>query len=205
MNKWLMTASISLVFTMSGVQAAGNAEQGKAKAMACGACHGADGNSPANGVPIAAKLAGQHAKYIEKQLHDFKASARKNAIMNGMAAPLSDQDMADIAAYFSSQTRKGGMAAADQVALGQKIYRAGNKATGVAACMACHGPTGSGNPEANFPSLSGQHAAYVAKALKDFRTGTRTNDPNQMMQGVAAHLSDAEITAVAQYVQGLSK
>ena len=123
--------------------------------------------------------------------------------MTGMAAPLNDQDIEDLAAYFGSQTRKGGATEEDKVALGEKLYRAGNTETGVAACMACHGPTGSGNPPANFPSLAGQHASYVEKALKDFRSGARANDLNKMMGGVTERMTDAEIAAVAQYVQGL--
>ena len=201
MNKWLITASIALALSVAGVQAAGNAEAGKTKSAACAACHGPDGNSPIN--PVWPKLAGQHPGYIEKQLSDFKSGNRKDPTMSGMAAPLSEEDMADLAAYFSSQTKQGGAAAPDQVAAGEKLYRAGNADTGVAACMACHGPAGSGNPAANFPALSGQHASYVEKALKDFRAGTRTNDPNNMMQGVAERMTDAEVAAVAQYIQGL--
>ncbi len=203
MNKWLVTASIVLALSVSGIQAAGNADAGKTKSVACMACHGPDGNSPVN--PIWPKLAGQHPKYIEKQLKDFKSGARTDATMIGMVAPLNEQDMADLAAYFASQAKKGGSAAADQMKAGEKIYRAGNSTTGVAACMACHGPAGSGNPQANFPALAGQHAPYVEKALKDFRDGARTNDANSMMQGVVARMSNAEMTAVAQYIQGLGK
>jgi cytochrome c553 len=169
------------------------------------ACHGPDGNSPTPSGPAATwpKLAGQHANYLAKQMADFKGGARQDAIMLGMVAALSEQDMADLAAYFSSQTQSSGTAAADKVALGEKIYRAGNAATGVSACMACHGPTGIGNPGANFPRVSGQHAAYLEKALKDFRSGTRTNDNARMMQGVVARMTDEEIAAVSQYIQGL--
>jgi cytochrome c553 len=203
MNKWLITASIALALSVAGVQAAGNAEAGKTKSAACAACHGPDGNSPIN--PVWPKLAGQHPGYLEKQLMDFKSGNRNDPTMSGMAAPLSEEDMADLAAYFSSQTNQGGAAAPDLVAAGEKLYRAGNTATGVAACMACHGPTGSGNPAANFPALAGQHADYVEKSLKDFRAGTRNNDLNNMMQGVAERMTDAEVAAVAQYIQGLSQ
>ena len=201
MNKWLVTASIALAFAVSGVQAAGNADEGKKQSAVCAGCHGPDGNSGIN--PVWPKLAGQHPAYIEKQLKDFKSGARKNDLMSPMAAPLTDQAMADLAAYFSSQTRNIGAAAADQVKAGEKIYRAGNADTGVAACMACHGPTGAGNPLAVFPSLSGQNAAYVEKTLKDFRSGARSNDTAGMMQGVVQRMTDAEIAAVAQYIQGL--
>lgn len=203
MNKWLVTAFIALIFSFSGAQAAGNAEQGKSISAVCGGCHGVDGNSGIN--PLWPKLAGQHPKYIEKQLKNFYDKDRSDPLMSPMAASLSEQDRADLAAYFSSQTRKGGVAAADQVNAGEKIYRAGNLETGVAACMACHGPTGSGNSAANFPSLAGQNAAYVEKALKDFRAGARANDLNKMMQGVTERMSDKEIAAVAQYVQGLGQ
>jgi cytochrome c553 len=200
MNKWLVSVSIVLAMVVSNAQAAGDAAAGKAKSGTCLACHGADGNS-ANAVWP--KLAGQHPSYIKKQLQEFKAGARKNDLMSPMAMPLSDQDMDDLAAYFSSQTQSPGAAAADQVELGTKIYRAGNVATNVAACMACHGPSGNGNPGAKFPRISGQHAAYIEKTLKDFRSGDRANDNAKMMQNVVSRMTDKEIAAVAQYLQGL--
>ncbi len=200
MNKWLVSVSIVLAMTAGAVQAAGDAAAGKTKSVVCLACHGPDGNSPN---PTWPKLAGQHPSYIKKQLGDFKAGARKDNLMSPMALPLSAQDVEDLAAYFSSQKRAPGTAAADKVAMGEKMYRAGNAATGVAACMACHGPTGIGNPGALFPRISGQHATYLEKALKDFRSGTRTNDTGNMMQGVVARMTDTEIAAVAQYIQGL--
>jgi len=201
MNKWLVSISIVLALGAAGVQAAGDAAAGKAKSAVCMACHGADGNSPAN--PVWPKLAGQHPSYLIKQLSELKSGARKDQTMSPMAAPLSDQDAQDLAAYFSSQTQQPGTAAADKVAQGEHIYRAGNKASGVAACMACHGPTGIGNAPAKFPRIGGQHAPYVEKALKDFRSGVRSNDLNGMMRDVTAKMSDDEIAAVAQYVQGL--
>jgi cytochrome c553 len=203
MKKWLVTASIALAFTVNFVQAAGNADEGKNKSAVCAGCHGADGNSGIN--PLWPKLAGQHPQYIEKQLKDFKAGNRSDPLMSPMALPLSEQDMADLAAYFSSQSKTIGVAAADVVAAGEQIYRAGNAKTGVAACMACHGPAGSGNPLANFPALNGQNAEYLVKALKDFRAATRANDNAKMMQGVVARMTDQEMEAVAQYIQGLSK
>jgi cytochrome c553 len=204
MNKWLVTASIALAFTTSFAQAAGNAEQGKTKSAVCAGCHGADGNSGLN--PLWPKLAGQHPQYIEKQLKDIKkGEKRTDPLMSPMAQPLSEQDMADLAAYFSSQTKKIGTADPKLVKQGEQIYRAGNADTGVVACMACHGPTGAGNPLALFPALNGQNAAYVEKALKDFRAGNRTNDNAGMMQGVVARMTDDEIAAVAQYIQGLHR
>ncbi|MCG8016970.1 MAG: cytochrome c4 [Candidatus Thiodiazotropha sp. 'RUGA'] len=203
MNKWLVTATLALSFTVGLAQAAGNAEEGKNKSATCAGCHGAEGNSPLN--PVWPKIAGQHPAYIAKQIKDFKANKRSDPMMTPMAMPLSDQDIADLAAYYSSQTVKTGVAAADKVEAGERLYRAGNADTGVAACMACHGPSGAGNPQANFPAIAGQHAAYVEKALKDFRAGNRTNDASKMMQGVVERMTDAEIAEVAQYIQGLSR
>lgn len=199
MNKWLVSVSLVLGLAANGLQAA-DVAAGKAKSATCMACHGPDGNSPN---PIWPKLAEQHPAYLKKQLQDFKSGNRKNDMMAPMAAPLTDEDMDNLAAYFSSQSQKGGTAAADKVAVGEKLYRAGNGTTGVAACMACHGPAGAGNPSANFPRVAGQHAAYLEKTLKDFRSGGRINDTSQMMQGVVARMTDAEIAAVAQYIQGL--
>ncbi|MBF0219714.1 MAG: cytochrome c4 [Gammaproteobacteria bacterium] len=181
-------------------QAAGDAAAGAQKTMVCMACHMQDGNSM---VPTFPKLAGQHAEYISKQLHEFKSQVRVEATMNPMAAPLSDEDIADIAAHFASQKPAIGSANPDLVASGSKLYKAGNAATGVAACMACHGPNGSGNPGAKFPALAGQHADYVKKALTEFRSGVRSNDPQGMMRVVTERMSDAEIEAVASYIQGL--
>ncbi len=123
--------------------------------------------------------------------------------MAGQVAALSSQDMADLGAFFATQKTSPAGADESQVKLGEKVFRAGNKATGVSACMACHGPTGSGNPAAKFPSLKGQHAAYTEKALKDFKNGVRTNDAGKMMQNVTALMTDKEIKAVAAYIQGL--
>ncbi len=182
------------------VGAAGDAEAGKARAAVCAGCHGADGNSVNPDWP---KLASQHPQYIAKQLADFKGGARKDPTMAPQAAGLSEKDMADLAAFFASQTIKPGKANEEKVELGEAVYRGGNKSTGVAACIGCHGPSGKGNPEAKFPSLSGQHAKYIAKQLRAFRTGTRANDAGKMMRNVAIHMTDAEIDAVAEYVQGL--
>lgn len=199
MNKWLVSVSLVLGLAANGLQAA-DVAAGKAKSATCMACHGPDGNSPN---PIWPKLAEQHPAYLKKQLLDFKSGNRKNDMMAPMAAPLTDEDIDNLSAYFASQSQKGGVAAADKVVVGEKLYRAGNGATGVAACMACHGPAGAGNPSANFPRVAGQHAAYLEKTLKDFRSGDRNNDTSKMMQGVVARMTDAEIAAVAQYIQGL--
>lgn len=200
------TALLSLVVSLLAVgvvgpaQAEGDAAAGKAKAQACFACHGVNGHSS---TPTFPSLAGQHASYIAKQLADFKSGKRQNALMAGQVAALSPQDMEDLAAFFAAQKPSRGGADETQVEAGQKVYRGGNKESGVSACMACHSPTGAGNPPARFPLLSGQHAAYTAAQLKAFRSGERANDPGQMMRNIAAKMSDKEIEAVAAYVQGL--
>jgi cytochrome c553 len=193
-------AAIAAFASFGSVHAAGNAADGKAKSATCAACHGADGNSMVADNP---KLAGQHADYLLKQLMEFKNSKRKNPIMSGQVAGLSEQDMADLAAYFASQSVKVGSADKKLVALGKKIYRAGNAASGVSACIGCHGPTGTGNPAAKFPSLSGQHAKYIETQLKAFRNGTRNNDAGSMMRNIAEKMTDAEMKAVASYIAGL--
>lgn len=178
----------------------GDKAAGEAKSATCVGCHGVGGNSA---IAINPKLAGQHADYIYKQLTEFKSKKRDNAIMYGMVAALSDQDMLDLAAYYASQPVSPGSASEDSVALGSRIYRAGNAETGVPACMGCHGPNGAGNPAAKFPRLSGQHAVYTVSQLKAYQNGTRANDMAEMMRTIAAKLTDKEIDAVAQYVAGL--
>lgn len=201
MKKLLTSFVLISLAALGSAHAAGDAAAGKAKSASCAACHGPDGNSPTPAFP---RIAGQHAGYLVKQLQDYKSGDRVNATMNGMAAALSDQDMADLAAYFASQAPTIGTADPAQVELGETIYRAGNQATGVAACSACHGPAGAGNPMANFPSLQGQYADYTVLQLNHFRAGERANDAGAMMRGVADKMTDAEIQAVAQYIQGLN-
>ncbi len=164
----------------------------------CVACHAQDGNSV---ISLNPKLAGQHPEYIEKQLTEFKSGKRANAIMSGMAAGLSPEDMKNLAAYFSSQKLSLGTAKTNGVgSLGEKIYRGGIAATNVPACAACHGPTGAGLPK-QFPRMGGQHADYLTTQLKNFRTGERANAP--MMTTIATKMTDAEMAAVADYMQGL--
>lgn len=166
----------------------------------CAACHNADGNSIITTNP---RLAGQHPEYITKQLTQFKSGERKNPVMSGMAATLSPDDMVKLGQYFGSQKAKGGNAKENGPgSLGEKIYKGGIAANGVAACAACHGPTGAGIP-VQFPRIGGQHADYVMAQLKAFRAGERANDPAKVMRMIAAKLSDQEIAAVADYVQGL--
>jgi cytochrome c553 len=191
---------LTMSIAVSAWAEGGNAEAGKTKSATCAACHGADGNSTNPEWP---KLAGQHPGYILKQLTNFKEDARVNATMSPMAKPLSPEDMADLAAYFSSQVKKLGEADQTKVALGEQVYKGGNNATGVAACAACHGPTGAGNPAANFPSLNGQQTTYIKNQLNAFRKGGRANDAGKMMRNIAAKMTDAEIDSVAEYITGL--
>ncbi|EIJ42681.1 cytochrome c553 [Beggiatoa alba B18LD] len=184
----------------------GNAEAGKAKATTvCVACHGADGNS-AN--PEWPSLASQHANYTTQQLHDFKAGVRDNALMTPQAMALSEQEIADLSAYFASQTKKPNAAANEELALkGEKIYRGGNQSTGLPACIGCHGPKGSGNGAAKYPALSGQHTKYVQKQLEDYKSGARGSKSDQstklMMRQIAQKMSTEEIAALAEYIAGL--
>lgn len=186
---------------VSAEELVGDPEAGKAASAVCAACHGSDGKALQAEYP---NLAGQNAKYIAKQLADYKSDARVNAIMKGMVAALSEQNMADLAAYFAALPAVAGVSNDDEsLTLGKNIYRGGITAANVAACIGCHGPTGNGNPAAAYPALSGQNASYVINALNSFRSGQRANDPNSMMRGIAHRLSDTEIAAVANYVQGL--
>jgi cytochrome c553 len=171
----------------------------------CAACHGADGNSPS---PVNPKLAGQIPEYLEKQLHNFRVAAgkkaeRENAVMAGMSAGLSPEDIRSVAAYFASQVPKGGASRSKElVFVGQKLFRAGNAATGLPACAGCHGPTGAGLP-AQYPRLAGQYAEYTTAQLKSFHDGQRANDTNRMMRAIAAKMSEAEMRAVSDYIAGL--
>ncbi len=173
--------------------------KGQAKATeVCMACHSADGSrgSPAN--PI---IAGQHPEYLIKQLQEFKSGKRKNAVMQGFAAMLSDEDMRNVAFFYASKDAKPGFAKNKAtVTLGEKIYRGGIADRAVPACAACHGPTGSGMP-AQYPRLGGQHADYTEAQMLAFRAGSRSN--NAQMTGVAAKMNDAEIKAVSDYIAGL--
>lgn len=184
----------------SAALAAGSAEKGESKATACIACHGAQGNSANPEWPV---LAGQHEQYIHKQLQAFKSGARKNPLMSPMAMSLSDEDMADLGAYFQAQKPAGKETEAAKLQVGQRVYRSGDPKTGAPACASCHGPTGAGNPAALYPALRGQYATYTAAQLRAYRAGTRQTDPNQVMRSVAASMSDEQIDAVASYVQGL--
>ena len=181
--------------------AQGDAAAGQAKSALCGSCHGVDGNSP---LAMNPKLAGQSARYMVKQLQDFKSGARAGATMAAMVLSLSDQDMEDIAAWYSSQQPTLQGADPESIELAERLYRAGNSEIAVAACSACHSPTGKGNAPAGFPLLSGQHAEYTLQQLKDFRSGARQNDGGEMMRTVVERLTDKELEALASYVSGLN-
>jgi cytochrome c553 len=196
----VIAATCAMLGSATVALAAGDPTAGKAKSNTCAACHNADGNSANAQYP---KLAGQSADYLVKQLQEYKSGARVNAIMVGMVAPLSPQDMEDLAAYFSSQQIARGAADPALAPVGEGIFRGGNLNSGVSACMACHGAAGAGNPAAKFPALAGQHADYIEAQLKAFRAMERANDAGQMMRGIAAKMTDPEIKAVASYIQGL--
>ncbi len=182
------------------VHAAGDPQAGRTKAAACAACHGANGKS---NNPAWPNLAAQVPGYIAKQLADFKAGRRQNAIMAGQVANLSEQDMADLDAYYASLPLAIAPAqqADEMTALGQKLYRGGNFKTGVSACMSCHGPSGHGIPP-HFPRVSGQNAPYTEAQLLAFKSEKRTND-NEIMTRIAFRMSEKEIKAVAKYMQHL--
>lgn len=180
-----------------------DANAGKNKTQTCVACHAQDGNST---VPNWPKIAGQYQDYLVKQLKDFRLGEkgpRFEASMYGMTANLTDQDIADLAAFYASQKQTMGKAKEEYVTLGEKIYRGGNIQTGVTACLACHGPEGIGNEAAKFPKLAGQHAVYIENQLHYFRDGKRKNSPNGMMESISHRMNDEEIKAVSSYIEGL--
>lgn len=210
MKKIIIAAALLAGFT-GVVHAAGDAEAGKVKAASCIACHGADGNS-LEATPNFPNLAGQSASYLHKQMIDFKEAKRKDPTMNAMIMALDDQAMQDVAAFYATQKLKPGKADPAVVDAGQAIYKGGISEIGVPACMACHGPAGAGNPGSGYPQLASQKSVYVEKQLKDFRTAAqsmgsepvgRTNDGSKMMRNAVKRMSDPEIKAVAQYIQGL--
>ena len=209
----IIFVSIVLATLSATTLASGDAEAGQTKSATCMGCHGLAGNSTMPNFP---KLAGQGEGYILKQLQEFKSGARDSAIMGGVASLLSEQDMMDIAAYYSIQTISENSAKADEktIELARKIYLGGKKDTQTTACVASHGPKGLGIPSAKFPALSAQHAEYIASQLKAFRqysfnqqTGSdeidRDNDYEGMMRSVAKGLTTVEIEALAEYVAGL--
>ncbi len=196
-----------IVATISApVFAEGSAEAGQTKAALCAACHGMDGNSL---VAMFPKLAGQHAEYLKKQLHDFKTGGQTNGAkgrfdptMAGFVAALTAQDIEDLSAYFAAQ-KSSQIAATDGSAAGMELYNSGDAERGITACLACHGPTGKGMGAAGFPSLADQYPDYIKSQLTKFRDATRHNDLNGMMRDISKKLTDADIDALTKYIASL--
>lgn len=202
MKSRLLVLFLSLTF-ITCVNAAGNIEAGAKKTETCVACHADDGNSVA---PLWPKLAGQHEAYLAKQLKEYRMGEegpRHEPQMYGMVINLSDEDILDLAAYYSSLEQTPGKALADFVDHGEQVYRGGLISKGVTACIGCHGPKGRGNDLAGFPRVSGQNAEYNQEQLKAFREGRRHNDMNGIMRDIAKRMSDDDIKAVSEYMAGL--
>jgi cytochrome c553 len=213
----MASGSLPIVHAQDPVDG-GNSAAGKEKAASCAGCHGEDGNSL---MPTFPKLAQQHTSYLIKQLHAFKDGSRNNPVMAPMAMALSDADIADLGAYFSSQAisanpepslpppedtdepvdeNEAKEAMQALLATGSNLYRNGNKETEISACIACHGPSGEGNKPAAFPVLYSQHPDYLIKTLTDFKSGARNKNPENMMNMIAKKMSDEEIKAVSYYI-----
>lgn len=204
MNKRFSALAICVLFSQASADGLvdGSAEAGKAKSITCGACHGPDGNSVN---PVWPSIAGQHPTYIVDQLQAFKNGARTEPLMSGQAMMLSDEDMRNLAVYYS-ELPAATKAVADTATLdhGERLYRGGSRENNTPACIACHGPNGGGNPAASYPSLKGQYAVYTAAQLRAYASGARTSDgPTRVMRDIAAKLSEEDIAAVSSYVQGL--
>jgi len=204
MKKLILAGLVAVSsLTMAGSALAGDAVAGKAKSAACGGCHGFDGNSLIATYP---KLAGQNEAYITKQVKDFKAdTTRKNELMKGMVAALSDEDAADIGAYFQAQSINAAATFDEsKIAAGREIYKGGDMPAGIPACQACHGPKGSGTAGIGYPQLGGQYVDYTLAQLKAFKNGSRTNDDKELMRSIVAKMSDKDMVAVANYIASLN-
>jgi cbb3-type cytochrome c oxidase subunit III len=206
-EKSLFTRQIYISFTLIlllivpiSFSMAGDVEAGKSKSMVCSACHGQDGNSIN---PLWPSLAGQHKQYTIHTLRAYQNGTRVDAVMQAQVMALTEQDLEDIAAYYNAQTMQKKDYDYGLAKKGESLYRGGNASTGVAACIACHGPTGRGNPGAGYPSLAGQHAEYTADALKGYIKTERKAGLNDMMQSLAPRLTAEEIEAVSEYIQAL--
>jgi cytochrome c553 len=199
MNKAWFGSVLALAIAASPA-AAGDAALGAQKAAVCGACHGMTGSSVNPEWP---SLAGQPQSYIVGQLRQFKDGTRANPLMTPMAVPLSDADMADLAAHFAQQTPTGLEADPSNWKTGERLFRGGDAARGIPACIACHGPQGRGNAPAAFPALRAQHAVYTVNQLKAFASGSRTSTGNSIMREIASRLTEDEMRALASYTQGL--
>jgi cytochrome c553 len=209
MKKFAILCSVMMFASGAAMAQSGDAERGQELSQTCAACHGPDGNSPAGDFP---SIAGQHEKYLIKQLHDFQTGnetngeeGRYNVLMADQVAGLDDQDIRDLAAYFGAQEEEvlGTDLSEDEIAEAQELYLGGDEDRGITACAACHGPRAGGMGLAAFPRLSGQHPAYTRSALEQFKSGERANDPNGMMRDVASQLSDEDIELLSRYISGL--
>lgn len=201
MMRGLLAAGVLFGLAGNNAMAAGDVAAGQTKASTvCLACHGLDGNSVNPEWP---SIAGQHADYIIKQVKAFRAGERTNVLMSPISLTLTDKDIEDTAAYYATQKPKGLEAAKDKVELGQKIYRGGVADSKLPACLACHGPNGRGNPGAGYAALRSQHATQIVTQLQAYKKGERKTDQNEMMRTIASKLSDEQMVAVAQYIQGL--
>jgi cytochrome c553 len=205
----LSVANVSVA--AEAVPVSGSADAGAAKAAVCAACHGPNGNSVNPEWP---SLAGQNAAYIREQLAMFKAKKRNNPIMQPIVEPLTEQDFADLAAYFAAQTPAGLEADPSYWKAGEALYKSGDLARDIPACTACHGPTGQGNPASGYPALRAQHSVYTVKQLQDYLTQNRYRDPadpavvhqarnSAMMTTIASRLTPEDIRNLASYLQGL--
>jgi len=192
---------VSLFCSTASFAQQGSATAGQGKVAVCLACHGQSGNDSL--LPAVPKLGGQSEKYLLKQMQDIKSGARPAPLMTGMLAASSDQDLADIAAYYASLAAPQGAVDPAKRELGEKLWRAGHADLGVPACSACHAPNGLGNSAAGYPALGGQDVAYTETQLKAFRAGQRANDEAEVMRTITARLNDAEIAALASYAAGL--
>ncbi len=197
-NAWI--GSVLASFLVAGVAYAGDAAVGAQKAAVCGACHGVTGSSVNPEWP---NLAAQHESYVVAQLQQFKQGERVDPLMTPMAATLSEEDMQDLGAHFSQQTPAGLEADPSNWKNGEKLYRGGDPARGIPACIACHGPQGKGNAPASYPALRAQHAVYSYKQLLAFADARRATAANDIMQVIAGKLTDEEMRALASYTQGL--
>lgn len=211
-KKWqILSISLALTSATGILHAEGDINAGKQKAESCASCHGDSGNSMVATFP---KLAQQHSSYLERQLHAFKDGSRNDPMMSPMALSLTDEDMADISAYYAAQKISENampvLAADDEdekptgnkdiqtlIAKGSDLYRNGNLTSEVSACIACHGPFGEGNKPASFPALKSQHADYLIKTLTDFKSGSRSNNPENIMHMIAKKMTDEDIKAVS--------
>ena len=212
-----MKTTLFLVLAMFAIQHSVQAQNlsledtiaaGKAKSIVCAACHGTDGNSA---IPTNPKLAGQHKNYLVKQLNEYKLatqtggqSGRNNPIMGGMAAFLTDEDIQNVATYFSVQITKTSEQGSEQNIEGGTLFNSGDKDRKIPACASCHGPNGNGSNLSGFPDISGQHTQYTLTQLKAFRSGSRHNDKNEIMQNIAARLTDEDIEVLANYLSNLN-